>query len=229
MTRKKVIIWLVIFFGAYIWSAIQPRDYYLWFMESLPGVIGFVLLAITYKRFKFSELAYWLMLAWAIILFVGAHYMYTHMPFFDYIRDAFGHERNNFDKFAHIVQGVVPAVIFREFLIRFEVLKNEKWMFIIVVSGCLAFSALYEIVEWLTTFAPSEKSFELLGMQGYMWDSQTDMLYALLGAIITLPLIKNIHNRHISQLSQHTEHIKQTKLSFIPAFITKYFSTRHNY
>jgi putative membrane protein len=199
MSEKKVLFsWLIIFFTMLLWSAIKPHDYFTWFLEVLPALIGFAILLVTYKRFPLTRLTYWLILLHAIILMIGGHYTYAEVPFFNWIRDAFNLSRNNYDKVGHFIQGFVPAIIAREILIRKSPLKSGKWLFFIVVSICLAISALYELIEWWVALSTGSAADAFLGTQGYIWDTQSDMALALLGAIIALLLLSKYHDRLLS-------------------------------
>ncbi len=175
---KLIILWLFIFFGVFIWSAISPHDYFTWFLEVAPAIIGLALLACTYQNFRFTTLAYWLMLIHAVILMVGGHYTYAEVPFFNWLRDTLELSRNNYDKVGHFAQGFIPAMIAREMLIRKTPLRPGKWLFFIVVSVCLAISAFYELIEWWVAIASGESAEAFLGTQGYEWDTQSDMAYA---------------------------------------------------
>jgi putative membrane protein len=197
---KAVALWLAIFFGVLLWSAIQPHDYFTWFMEVLPAIIAFVVLAASYARFRFSALAYWLILVHAVILMVGGHYTYAEVPLFDWVRDLFHQGRNNYDKVGHFAQGFVPAIIARELLLRKSPLRPGAWLSFIAVSICLAFSALYELFEWAVAEATGEAAEAFLGTQGYQWDTQSDMAFAFLGAILAVVLLGRYHDAQISRI-----------------------------
>ena len=184
-----------------IWSGINPKDYFTWFLEVAPALIGVVILEATYSRFQFTTPAYILILIHCIILMVGGHYTYAEVPLFDWIRDRFDLERNNYDKVGHLAQGFIPAIIAREILIRMEIVKRGKWLSFIVVSICLAISAFYELIEWWVAELTGESAEAFLGTQGYVWDTQSDMALALLGAILSLIALSKIHDRQIMKLS----------------------------
>jgi putative membrane protein len=112
------LLWLAAYGGALVWSAIQPQDYFTWFLEALPALIVFVILAATYTRFRLTTLAYALILMHCLILFLGAHYTYAEVETFKFVRDFFGWQRNNYDKVGHFAQGFVPAIVARELLLR---------------------------------------------------------------------------------------------------------------
>jgi len=201
LSTKSKYLWLIIFFAVLIWSGINPKDYFTWFLEVLPALIYFIVLAATYKRFQLTTLAYALILIHCIILMVGGHYTYAEVPLFDWIRDWFDLERNNYDKVGHLAQGFIPAIIAREILIRKEIVKRGKWLSFIVVSICLAISAFYELIEWWVAELTGESAEAFLGTQGYVWDTQSDMALALIGAILSLVVLSKIHDRQIVKLS----------------------------
>ena len=123
----KKVLWLVIFFAVLIWSAINPKDQFTWFLEVLPAIIGLIILAISYNKFRLTPLVYCLILLHCIILMVGGHYTYAEVPLFDSIAQWMGSERNNYDKVGHFAQGFIPAIITREMLIRHNVVNGNGW------------------------------------------------------------------------------------------------------
>ena len=180
------ILWLATFFAVLIWSGIHPKNYFTWLLEVAPALIGLAILAVTYYKFTWSRLTYFLILMHCIVLMVGGHYTYAEVPLFDTIANWFNWERNHYDKLGHFVQGFVPACIARELLLRLNVVKNERWLIVFVVSFCLAFSAFYELVEWWVAIAVGEDAEAFLGTQGYVWDTQSDMFMALIGSAVFL-------------------------------------------
>ena len=198
--RYKQVIWLVVFFSVFIWSAINPKDVAIWGLEVSPAVIGLILIIWTYKKFPLTELLYSLILIHCVILMIGGHYTYAEVPLFDHIKPLFGFERNNYDKIGHFMQGFMPAILAREILIRLEVVNQKSWLNIIIVSICLAFSAFYELIEWFVAEVSQTGAEAFLGTQGYVWDTQSDMGFALLGAIIALLILSRDHDRHLERL-----------------------------
>ena len=196
----SAILWLAIFFSALVWSAVRPHDYFTWFMEVLPALIAIIILAATCNRFRLSSLAYWLILVHAVILMIGGHYTYAEVPLFDWVRDVFHQGRNNYDKVGHFAQGFVPAVIARELLLRKTPLRPGAWLSFITVSICLAISALYELFEWAVAEATGEAAEAFLGTQGYQWDTQSDMAFALFGAVMALVLLGRYHDAQVARI-----------------------------
>jgi putative membrane protein len=193
---KKTILILSFFVGLII-SGINPHDYFTWFLEVLPALLGFIFLFLTYKNFQFTYFTYTFILIHAYILFIGAHFTYAEVPLFDWIKDVCHFSRNNYDKVGHFFQGFVPAMIVRELLIRKEIVKTRSWLNFIVASICLAISALYELVEWVVSVLTKESGDSFLGTQGYIWDTQSDMLFAMIGAICMLIFLSRIQDKKI--------------------------------
>jgi putative membrane protein len=198
--RRAVFLWLSIFFFVLIWSAIRPHDYFTWFLEIFPAILGLLILAVTFRRFRFTTLAYWLILIHSIILMIGGHYTYAEVPIFNWMRDALQLGRNNYDKVGHFAQGFVPAIIAREILIRKSPLKQGKLLFFIVVCICLAISSFYEFIEWWVAIATGSGAEAFLGTQGYQWDTQSDMFFAFIGAITSLIFLSKAHDKAISRI-----------------------------
>ncbi|MEA3303170.1 MAG: DUF2238 domain-containing protein [Pseudomonadota bacterium] len=199
------LLWLVIFFAVLIWSAINPHDYPTWILETLPALIALLVMAMTRRTFPLTPLLYVLVLLHSILLMVGAHYTYAEVPLFDSISEVLGHSRNNFDKLGHFMQGFVPAIAAREILMRKEVVNGRSWLNVIVVAVCLAFSAFYELLEWLAAEIMGGGADAFLGTQGYVWDTQSDMAFALLGAIVALVLLGRMHDAQLARLQQTSQ------------------------
>lgn len=193
-------LWLVLFAAALAWSAIDPKDYLTWMLEVAPALIGLALLAATYRRFPLTGLVYWLILAHSIVLMIGGHYTYAEVPLFDTIRPWFGFDRNYYDKLGHFMQGFVPALIAREILVRRAVMSSVAWRNFFIGCFCLALSASYELVEWVVALLAGESAEAFLGTQGDPWDTQSDMAFALLGAITALVLLGRAHDRQLAHL-----------------------------
>jgi len=171
-------------------------------MEVIPAMAGFVILVLTRKRFPLTELLYFLILIHAVILMVGGHYTYAEVPIGDWLRDLSGGERNNYDKLGHLAQGFIPAIITREILIRNKVVSSGRWLTFLVLSVVLAFSAFYELIEWWAALLSAEAADAFLGTQGYVWDTQSDMLWALYGGILSLLTLSKIHDRQIRAVGE---------------------------
>ena len=194
-------LWLILFTGTLVWSAVNPRDYPTWALEVAPAVVALVVLALTYESFRLTSLVYWLILAHCLVLMVGGHYTYAEVPLFDTLRPLFGWERNNYDKLGHIMQGFVPAMVGREILIRKHVVTSPAWRNFFIVCFCLALSAFYELIEWWVALLAEASSEAFLGTQGYEWDTQSDMAFALAGAVSALALLGNWHDRQLRKLA----------------------------
>lgn len=194
------VLWLAVYFLVFAWSAVHPRDYLTWGLEVFPAVIGLIVLAATYHRFRLTKLSYLLILIHCIILMVGGHYTYAEAPLFDWLKDSLGWTRNNYDKLGHLAQGLIPAVIAREILKRHSVVHDRGWLNFLVVCFCLALSAFYELIEWWVALLTGASSEAFLGTQGYIWDTQSDMALALLGAVLSLLFLSRVHDRQLMRL-----------------------------
>jgi len=205
-SKRPFFIYLGIFAMVFVWSAIRPHDRLTWVLEVFPAVLGLVVLAATFKRFRFTHLAYTLMLIEAVILMVGGHYTYAREPLFNWLKETFELGRNHYDKVGHFAQGFIPAILAREILLRTSPLRRGKWLFFLVVCVCLAVSAAYELIEWWGALAWGSAAEDFLGTQGYVWDTQSDMALALLGAILALLFLGRIHDRALKRLSDAMPH-----------------------
>ena len=194
--------WLFIYFLVLIWSGINPREYLTWALEVFPALIGFLVLAATYSRFRLTGLSYTLILIHCIILMVGGHYTYAEVPLFNWIRDSFEMGRNNYDKVGHLAQGFVPAIIAREILIRKSIIAHAAWRNFLIICVCLAISAFYELIEWWVALLSNESAEAFLGTQGYVWDTQSDMALALLGAMMALMALYRLHDKQLDERLQ---------------------------
>ena len=194
-------LWIIIFFIVLIWSGINPKDQFTWFLEVIPAIIGLIVIAFTYNTFKLTPLVYTLILIHCIILMVGGHYTYAEVPLFDTIKEVLNQDRNNYDKLGHFAQGFIPAIIAREILIRKDIIPKANWRNFFIVCFCLAFSALYELIEWVVALFTGEDAQAFLGTQGYVWDTQSDMGTALIGSIIALILLSSYHDKQLKKFT----------------------------
>jgi len=194
--------WLAIFFAVLLWSAVNPKDYLTWILETAPALIGFVVLLLTRNTFPLTPLSYLLILIHSIILMVGGHYTYAEEPLFNWLREVLAWERNNYDKLGHFAQGFVPAIVAREIIVRKQAVHGRGWLSFLVVCVCLAISAVYELIEWCAALLSEQTAEAFLGTQGYAWDTQSDMAYALLGAVSALLLLSGSHDRQIGSLKK---------------------------
>ena len=190
-------VWIAAFLAVLAWSGINPHDYPTWWLEVLPALIGGAVLWYTRDTFRLTPLTYVLILIHSVILMIGGHYTYAEVPLFDWIGEMLDHTRNNYDKLGHFVQGFIPAIITREIVIRKNVFNSTKWRNFFIVCFCLGFSAFYELIEWWVALLSAEAADSFLGTQGYIWDTQSDMGWAFLGAILGLLLLGGLHDRQL--------------------------------
>ena len=190
-------LWGFSFAAVLLWSGIQPYDYLTWALEVSPAVIASGILLATRKSFPLTPLVYVLILAHCIILMVGGHYTYALVPAGDWMQEWLGTSRNDYDKLGHLAQGFVPALVAREILLRKQVVPDSRWRNFFIVCFCLAFSAFYELIEWWVALLSDEAADSFLGTQGYVWDTQSDMMWALSGAIAALVLLGRWHDKQL--------------------------------
>jgi putative membrane protein len=196
---RAILLIVVLVFWA--WSGINLHDTRLtWVLETLPFMISLPVVLLTYKRFPLTDLTYTIIAIHAMILMLGGHYSYAKVPIGFWMEDWFGWTRNNYDKIGHFMQGFGPAIYAREILARTSPLRRGKWLAFISVAVPLAFSALYEIFEWLASLSNPTDTEAFLGTQGYIWDTQSDMFYCMIGSIVALILLTRLHNRFLSKI-----------------------------
>lgn len=197
---KKYYLLIALFFVGLIGSAINPHDYFTWILEVFPAILGLIVLLITFKRFRFTYLVYMLIVFHCWILFIGGHYTYAQVPLFNWIKDVFHQQRNNYDKLGHFVQGFVPAFITREIFIRMNVIRGRRWMAFLTVTVCMGISMCYEFLEWFVSITSGSQGDSFLGAQGGIWDTQSDMLFATIGAICMVVFFARIQDRVIKTI-----------------------------
>ena len=196
---KRTVSWILIYCAVLIWSVINPHDYVTWLLEVAPALIGAGILFAIRNTFPLTPLTAILVLLHCIILMVGGHYTYAEVPLFDWLAEVFGWQRNNYDKLGHFAQGFVPAIVAREILIRKNVVATPAWRNFFIVCFCLGFSAFYELIEWWVALLSGEGAEAFLGTQGYIWDTQSDMAWALSGSIIALIVLGRLQDRQLRE------------------------------
>lgn len=198
---KIHLLLLLVVFAVLIWSLIKPNGYLIWTMEALPANVALIILLATYKRFRLTTLSYFIIALLSIMTFIGAHYTYTKVPLFDWLKDHFDLKRNHYDRFGHFLKGLL-AIVLREITIRKTPLTKGLWLTAITLSFILAISALYEIIEWLASVISKggKASEEFLGSQGDRWDAQWDMSLTFLGALLALLFLSKLNNKQIRKI-----------------------------
>jgi putative membrane protein len=181
------------------WSVIHPHDYFTWVLETFPALVGFAVLIATYRKFQFTNLVYTLIVFHCCVLFIGGHYTYALEPLFARLREIFHWERNNYDKLGHFLQGFVPAFVAREIYVRKDIVRRGAWTAVLTVATCLSISLLYELLEWFMAIVSGQHAEGFLGTQGDPWDTQTDMAFAFLGALVMVLLFSRMHDRAIGR------------------------------
>ena len=199
-SRRLPLVLLALALVALAVSGIGPKDRFTWLLEVAPVLIGAPVLVATARRFPLTPLLCVLLFLHALVLMLGGHYTYAEVPLGEWAKLAFGFARNHYDRLGHLTQGFVPAVLAREVLLRKTPLRRGGWLVLLVTSVCLAFSALYELVEWATALATGSAADAFLGTQGDPWDTQWDMFLALCGALLSQATLSRLHDRQLARL-----------------------------
>lgn len=202
MTQKQEkLLWLLLVVACLVYSSMDPvADRLTWFMETVPVMIAIPILLVTHKSFPLTLISIRLIAVFALILIVGGHYTYAENPLFNWIQDSFDLARNHYDRLGHFVQGIVPALIARELLLRTTLLQRGKWLFFLVCAVSLAISACYEFIEWWAAIINAQAAEAFLGTQGDNWDTQWDMFLALMGSIVAQLSLAHTQDKQLRDL-----------------------------
>jgi putative membrane protein len=187
---------------ALICSAVAPYDRATWLLEVAPVLIAAPLLIWSHRRFPLTHLLYWVIAIHALVLILGGTYTYARVPPGFWVQDWFDLARNPYDKLGHFIQGVTPALLAREVLLRRRFIAGGKMLGFLALCVALAFSAFYELIEWWVALIAGQGAEDFLGTQGDPWDTQSDMLMALIGAGLSVTLLARIQDKHIAQLER---------------------------
>lgn len=194
---------LAIVVAALIASGIAPTDRLTWLMEVAPVLIALPLMIATRHSYPLTLLLTVLIAIHALVLIGGGAYTYAHVPFGFWLQDILGTLRNPYDKIGHFMQGFVPAMVAREILLRGDFVRGRRMTAFLCVCVAMAISACYELIEWAAALALGQGADEFLGTQGDVWDTQSDMFMALIGASTALLLLARWHDRQLAALRPH--------------------------
>jgi putative membrane protein len=190
----------VIVVATLAWSAVHPLDWLTWWMEVSWVLVGFPIVAWLALRYGITRILLVLLTMHAVILVIGGHYTYEKVPAGLWVQEWFDLARNDYDRLGHFVQGFVPALIARELLRRTSPLQPGRWIAILCIASALAFSAIFEMIEWGSSVAFGASADAFLGTQGDPWDAQWDMLCALIGAICSMATLSRLHERELRRM-----------------------------
>lgn len=199
--RKPLLLALLaLVLAALLLSGIAPYDRMTWWLEVSPVLIALPVLVATGRRFPLTTLLYVLIALHALVLIYGAAWTYARVPLGFWIQDGFDLMRNPYDRIGHFMQGFVPVLIAREILLRGRFLTSRAMTAFLSMCVTLAISAFYELIEWWTALAFGQGAHEFLGTQGDPWDTQADMMWALIGAACALLVLARLQDRQIERL-----------------------------
>ena len=199
--NREPVVLLVLLVVALVISGLHPRDRRTWLLETAPILVGVPILILTYKKFRWTPLAYRLTFGLSLFLVIGGHYHYAQVPVGLWVKEQFGLKRNDYDRVVHFFGGFVPAILGRELLLRKSRLRNRFWISFLVAWSCLAGAAAYELLEWLAASIEGTRARDFLATQGDRWDTQWDMFTTFMGAIVSVLLLSRLHDRHLARLA----------------------------
>ena len=197
---RPLILLTLVWLAALILSGWRPFDRATWWMEVAPVLIALPILWLTAPRFRLTRLALFLIGLHGLVLMLGGAYSYARVPIGFAVQDWLGLARNPYDRFGHLMQGIVPAIVLRELLVRLGGLNPGKLLTALVMACALAISASYELVEFAAAMMLGQGAEEFLGTQGDPWDTQWDMLMCLIGAGAALLILSKPHDRTMARL-----------------------------
>jgi putative membrane protein len=201
-SRSHRLLWggSIVVLAALVASGVAPFDRATWVMEVLPAVIALPILWATARRHPLTPLLYVCIFLHCLVLIYGGAYTYARVPLGFELQQWLGTARNPYDKIGHFMQGFAPALVAREILIRGAFVRGGRMLAFLVLCIVLAISAVYELIEWAAAVAMGQGADEFLGTQGDEWDSQSDMLFALIGGATALLLLSRAHDAQIARL-----------------------------
>ena len=197
---RTLSVFAALLLGILVYSGLAPYDRMTWALEVFPAAVALVLMVATYRRFPLTTLLYVCIFVHCLVLILGGVYTYARVPLGFQIADLLHLTRNPYDKIGHFFQGFVPALVTREILIRGAFVNGRRMRDFLITCVVLAISAFYELIEWWVAVLAGQGADEFLGTQGYAWDTQSDMLLALIGAIVALAFFSSWHDRQLARL-----------------------------
>lgn len=200
-SNQEKLAWLLLVSAVLLLSAIDPvADRLIWLLETVPVMLALPALLLTHQRFPLTLVNIRLIALFALVLIIGGHYSYAENPLFDWLQQQFDLTRNHYDRLGHFFQGMVPAMLGREILLRTSPLQRGKWLFFLLCCVSLAISACYEIIEWWVVLFNDQTAEGFLGAQGDIWDAQWDMFLALCGSIVAQLSLAKSQDRQLAAL-----------------------------
>ena len=200
--KQKHLFLLVTIVLWVIWSGIGAVDYFAWVSLTLPSFFLILGLVIAYPKFKYSTFTYVMVFLHIVVLLYGARYRYAGVPLFVWISDTLDLHRNYFDRVGHFMQGFAPMFMSKEYFYRAGILKPCKMAKLILMGFILGISAFWELSEFAATMITKKPASYIFSSQGVLWDTQWDMVLAIIGGATALFVFGKIHDRKIKAVEE---------------------------
>lgn len=197
-TNFRILVGVVLASACYTW--LRTADRINWFLDAGWVVVGVPLLIATRKAFPLTPILYVLLAIHASVLISGGYWTYELNPVGLWFKSVLGTERNHFDRFGHFLQGFVPAILFRELYWRISPIRRPGWLNYFSMVSCIAFSAVFELLEWIATLIAGQSGDAFLGHQGDIWDAQWDITWAMIGSVLAIMVLSGIHQKQLLSL-----------------------------
>ena len=206
MPRERIwIIFLAIVCGLLVGTAVNPFDRLTWLLEVAPVLLVLPILVLTYRRFPLTPLLYILIFLHVIVQMTGVAYTYARVPVGFWIEHLFSFSRDNYDRIGHFFQGLVPALVAREILLRLGYVSNRRLASVLAICVAIAITAWYELIEWAAAVALSQKADDFLGAQGGPWDTQWGLLIYFIGTLVAMIGLSRVQDRQMRDLASRRD------------------------
>jgi putative membrane protein len=197
--ERTLFLLLIVIVGLLAATGIKPYDRSTWLMEVAPVLIAGPVLVLTYRRFPLTPLLYFLIFLHAIVLITGGAYTYARVPLGFWLQDIFSLSRNHYDRIGHFFQGLVPALLAREILLRGGFVTNRRMAAFLAICIAMAISAWYELIEWAAAVILGQGADAFLGTQGDPWDTQWDMFMCFIGSVVAMLTLSWVQDRQMEK------------------------------
>ena len=183
---------------ASVLSGIAPASRAVWLTEMFWAWGLVAILLVTFRKFRFSGVAYACFFVWCILQIIGAHWTFEHVPM-QWLAEPLGLARNPYDRLAHFMVGWF-AFPLAELYWRKGWARSVAASAFFAVMTTVAMAGIWEIVEWLyAAIDGGEAGAAFLGSQGDEWDAQKDILCDTLGAVCSAALFMVLNRKESNE------------------------------